>query len=268
MLTHATDADNLPSGPAGKAAPSIRGLLAENGWAILIAAAATAAVVLGGYGLARAAGAATREALLAALALMTVWVALSSAPLAAGAKSWLAGAIRGAIPADVSLLALLVLAPLARHPDGSAAYLSIGGVFKIYCVLAAMAILSIATVCLSSRPAGRRALALAVSLLLAAAVAGPFWINGLLAVLPFESGKTLVAWAVHANPFYSVTGAIVERGRFFWHEWGMMYDRIGRFTDYPPPPLRWYSSALIYGGLACVVGLCAIVLRRRPAAPS
>ncbi|HUT57427.1 MAG TPA: hypothetical protein VNA25_06210 [Phycisphaerae bacterium] len=266
MPTHATAADTPPSDPPGRAAPSVGGLLAADGWAVLIAAVVTAAIVLGSYGLARAAGAEPREAILAALALMTMWVALSSASLAAEGKTWLSAAIRGAVPADTCLLALLILAPLARHPNARAAYLSIGGVFKIYCTLAALAVFSVAAVCLSSRPTGRRALALAVSLLLAAAVASPFWINGLLEAIPYQSGKTVVAWAVHANPFYSVTGAIVERVRFFWHEWGMMYGRIGRFADYPPPPIRWYSSALIYGALASIVGLCAIVFRRRPAA--
>ena len=65
--------------------PVRAGLLAGGGGAMLWAALATLGVELGTYFLCRWTGAEARDSLLSTLAAATVWVAISTAPLAAGA---------------------------------------------------------------------------------------------------------------------------------------------------------------------------------------
>ena len=248
-----------PGSQAGP--PSSRGLwsvLRPNLGAMLPAAAVTLAVELGAYALAAWSGASARGALLASLAVATMWVALASAPLAAGGRDVFSAALRGAVPADASLLTLLVLWPLARGP-ASGPYLSLAGVAEAYCVLAAMAVFSIAAVaCARSRP-GRQTAALAAAIVLAAAIATPFWTSGLLHALPDAPAKSADAWALRANPFTCVTVAVTERVGFFWHEWGLMYEAFGTFRPYPPPPALWYSAPIFWTALAGALGLAAVV---------
>jgi hypothetical protein len=227
---------------------------------MLLCAAATLVVEVGAYGLAKAWGTASREALLAALAGATMWVALSSGPMAAGGRGNASAALRGATPADASLAAMLILWPLARADD-SATFLTFTSVLKAYCVLASLAVFSIAAVCCPTAPGSRRWAGLSVALALAAAIATPFWTSGLIHALDYRPATTVVAWAIHANPFYCVTGAAADRLRFFWHEWRLMYDRIGAFRDYAPPPVQWYSSAILYGALAAGLGVVAVLRR-------
>ena len=242
--------------------PSLGAILRRDGWPMLICAAATLVMELGAYGLAKGCGAGAREALLAALAGATMWVALASGPMAAGGRGNVSAALRGAIPADASLVALLILWPLARADD-SQTYLTLAGVAKAYCVLAGMAVFSIAAVCCPVSATARRWAGLGAAIALAAALASPFWTSGIIHAVDYRRATSVVAWGIHANPFYSVTAAATGRLRFFWHEWGLMYDRIGAFRDYAPPPVQWYSSAILYGAIAGLLGLVAALRRIR-----
>lgn len=259
-----TKAEATPPAALGTSyfdALSAGALLRRNLVVLLAASAATAAVELGALALARGVGTGPREAILVCLAAMTMWVALASAPLAAGGRTNWDAALRGAIPADASLLVLLVLPFLGSSPDTARSYVDFPGALGIYCVLAAVAVFSIAAVCCGRSATARQVIAAAVAVVLAAAIAGPFWTGGLIHAGPYPAATALVAWAIRANPFYAVTGAIAERMRFFWHEWGLMYDRIGSFRDYTPPPLRWHETAILYAALAAALGLVATIRR-------
>jgi hypothetical protein len=247
-------------GASGEEIAPLRAILRRDAWPMLLCAAATLAVELGAYGLAKGCGAESRQSLLAALAGATMWIALASGPMAAGGTGNVSAALRGAIPADASLAAMLILWPLARADD-SATYLTFTSVLEAYCVLASLAVFSIAAVCCPAAPGSRRWAGLAAALALAAAIATPFWTSGLIHALDYRPATTVVAWAIHANPFYCVTAAPAERLRFFWQEWGLMYDRIGAFRDYAPPPVQWYSSAILYGAMAGVLGVVAFLKR-------
>jgi hypothetical protein len=254
--------DDRPFSGDPKGSASLGAILGGNAWSMLICAGATLAMELGAYGLARGCGAGAREALLAALAGAVMWVALAGGPMAAGGKGNASAALRGAIPADASLVALLILWPLARADD-SQTYLTLASVAKAYCVLAGMALFSIAAVCCPTSTTGRRLAGLGAAMILATAIATPFLTSGIIHALDYRRATSVVAWAIHANPFYSVTAAATERLQFFWHRWGLMYDRIGAFRDYPPPPVQWYSSAILYGAMAGVLGLVAVLRRIR-----
>ncbi len=232
-----------------------------------VCAAATLAVELGAYFLARAGGSPQREALVTALAACVGWTALASGPMAAGSPvggmgNWSA-LLRGAVPADASLVTLAVLW-LVVPGEALAAPLALAGILKAYAVLAAMGLFSMAAVCCGRGRAARQTLAVISAFLLALTVAGPFWMGGILHALEYPGPTKLVAWAVRANPFYAVTGALSESLRFFWHEWGLMYEEVATFRDYAPPPLAWHWSPAIHAALAAALGIIA-VLRSRTA---
>jgi hypothetical protein len=228
---------------------------------MLAAAVITLALEMGAYFLALWSGAASRGALLVSLSAAVMWVAVASAPLAAGGRGHLSSALRGAVPADASLLVLLILWPLARGP-ASGPYLSLAGVVEVYCVLAATAVFSIAAVACGRSPAARQGLAVGAACLLAAAVATPFWTSGIVHALPYDQAVAADAWSIRVNPFYAVTGALSDRAGFFWHEWGLMYERFGTFRAYPPPPVQWYTAPILYAALAAALALAAILRAR------
>jgi hypothetical protein len=177
-----------------------------------------------------------------------------------GLGNWSA-ILRGAVPADASLVTLLVLWLLARG-EALAAPLTFAGIAAAYAVLAAMGLFSIAAVCCGRGRAARQALAVISALALALAIADPFWTGGILHTLEYSSATAFVEWAVRANPFYAVTISMGESLRFFWHEWGLMYEQVATFRDYAPPPLAWYWSPAIYGALAAGLGIIAAVRAR------
>ena len=234
---------------------AFRQLLAGDGPAALGAAAATVIVEMAVYVLARALGAPLALAALAALAACTVWVALASAAWAAAAKATLGALLRGGVVADASGVTLLVLAGISPHVTLLAA-------LKVYCALAATALFAIALVCCGSRRPGRCGAAVAAACVLAAALGTPLWTGGLLALGGQEAKQAAVAWAVYANPFYSVTAAVVERTRFVWHQAPVMYN-ITRIGDYAsPPPTPWWAAAAIYAGAACVIAAAKLLISR------
>ena len=244
----------------GSETDSARRLLRGEGRTMLIAAAATLVVELGVYVSARLLGAGPAAAALATLATATVWVALAAPCLAAGAASGVGAVLRGAVAADASCLALLVLWIAARDPETGRTLVPLLAVIKIYCTLAALAVAGVAVVRCGRTPAGRNALAVAAAIVFFIILAGPFWAGGLLSV-DTPAGRALAARViVYSNPFYAVTSTLAEQTGFVWHLSPVMY-RLTRLGDYVPAPQPpWYAAAVVYACLAAIA--CGVMLLR------
>lgn len=239
---------------------ALRDLLGGSYAALVLLALATLAAELGVYFLARGADVSPVTALASTLAVCAVWTALACPAAAAGAPGEYSALFRAAIPADASAVTLLVLWPLARDAQGP--LLTFAAVAEMYLILAAIALFSVAAVRLPRSPAGRQAAAVIVAVLLVAACASPFWTGGLVERLPAPAAGEVLSASVYANPFYGMTAASVERTRFLWYEWGLVYSNLTSYAPYPMPPLQWHPPALFYGALALLLGLAQIVRRR------
>ena len=260
----------LPDPPSRRAAlPSgaVRRVLARDGWCMLAAGLATLAAEIGTYLLGVLGGAGQEQAALASLAVAAVLLALACPVLAASGKDGVASLLRAAAVADASAVTLIVLWL-------SAPFVTFLGAAKAYCTFAAVALLSASVVRWAPRPAARYAVAVATAIVLLAALATPFWIGGLLEAVTDASARTITACAVHANPFYSITAAIVEQTEFVWHQHAvMLYRHVDKIGHFHAPALRWYSAPLIYGSLAGLLAAARLLRRRRkrnrpPAAPA
>jgi hypothetical protein len=245
-------------------AGGLRALVARDGRAVLLAFAATVAAGVGVFAAARLAGAPQLQAALAALATTVLWVALAAPVLAASGADALAALLRGGCIADAAAVTLIVLWIACPQVTLLAAV-------KIYCVLAAMALLGVAASRLARSPAGRSAVALATSAALTVALASPFWVGGALEAAPQEAANQVAAAAVYLNPFYAVTAATAEQSRFVWHQASVLY-RITRIGDYAAaPPAHWYPCALVHAGVAVLLAAVAALRHRRrrdaPTAP-
>ena len=213
---------------------------------LLAAAAVTIGLELGAFGLILACGGSRLGAVLASLAVMVSWTALSPAVLAAGGRSGLSALLRGGIVADASAVTLVVLWLATPAVTLLAAV-------KVYCTLVAMAIAAVAAVRCARTEFGRYALAVVVAAGLMAAVTTPFWTGGLLLAANAPARQTAASLAVWLNPFYCVTVAIVQEARFVWHQAPVMY-HITRIGDYAAaPPALWYTSAAACAALAAVL---------------
>jgi hypothetical protein len=250
--------EGSPSRPAG-----LGRTLAREGRPVLAAAAATVAVELGVYVAAVGAGSSRTYAALATLAVTVVWVALAAPVLAASGADAFAGLLRAGCIADASAVTLVVL--WLACPQ-----VTLAGAAKIYCILAAMALLAIAAGRSARSPAGRYALAAATAAALVVSLASPWWLGGAMRASSQETAERIVAAGVHVNPFYAVTAAISGSTRFVWHEAAVMY-RITRFGDYAAAPApTWYASALIHcaaAGLVAAVASARHARRRSRALP-
>ena len=234
----------------------VRSLLARDGPAVLAAAAATAAVELGVFFLARAYGAPLREATLATLAATTLWVVLGAPALAATGETGFSALLRGGTVADASTATLVVL--WLATP-----YVTFLAGVQIYCMLAAVALAGIAAVRCFVRPLARAAAGVAAAAVLSAALATGFWAGGLLHAARGAAQRAVVSAAVAANPFYCVLSAIADKTHFVWHQASVMY-RLTRIGDYAaPPPVHFSAAVVIYGLLAGVLGAVGMLRRRR-----
>lgn len=239
---------------------TVRSLLASNAWAMIVAAAATLAIEIGAHRTALAAGRSPPDAVLCALAAAVAWVILSSAPLAAGANGAWSSILRGAVPADASCLALLVIALLPAGEAPQARCMTVLAALKAYCTLAAVGLFSIAAVNLSRTRPGRLAAAIIVVGLLMAILASPFWIAGPAAAIP-SAADSLVRWSVWVNPFDGVTAATSGQTHFLWRQWGLMYERFATYSPSPSPPVEWYTSAVACGLMAFLLAACGLFRR-------
>ena len=231
--------------------PLLREILARDAPAMLAAAIATIALLLGVFFLTRA-RTGEPNASLAALAAGAAWVALAGSVLAAGGRTWLPAVLRGGIVADASGVALVVIWLLSPHVTFVAA-------IKIYCIYTACALLGVAAVCCARTAAGKYAAAVLAAAAIMLVLASPFWAGGIVRAAGRNAGPAIAAAAVHANPFYSITAAVFEQTHFSWNTAPVMYNEVQQIGS---PAPRWYSAAAIHATAAVL--LAAIALMRQP----
>ncbi len=250
-----------PGFPTALGREPAKGVFARHGWAVLTISAVTVAVELGVYLLAMACGAGPRNATLAGIMTIAVWLALAGPAMAASGRSAFGMLLRGGIVADASAITLMVL-------WRAGPYVTLGAGAKIYCTCAAMALLAVAAVACARSVAGRCAAAVVTAGVLSTAMATPLWIGGLLRSAAHATSQTIAAWALYINPVYSMASAAAKSTGFVWHHEPVMYGitRIGDFAAAPPVP--WYSAAMIYGAGACVLGAINLMRRRREEPPT
>ena len=255
-----TDADH-PSAASTEGARPIRDLFRRDGRSMLAAAVVTLAIILGLYFSGRSAGVGPPHATVAALAAGTLWLALACPILAAGGRGALSALARGGIVADAGAVALLVLWAARRFAGPRGPCLTFRGAVQIYCTFVAVALVQVAAARCPRSRAWRYVAGVAAAVVMTALLATPFWVSGPVSVAgPHKN--TVVAAAVYLNPFYSVTSAVVEQTRFIWHESGAMYE-MSRLFDYAPPPVRWYTAAVIYGLLAAILAATHLVRTKK-----
>ncbi len=234
-------------------------LLLKDGQAIP-AAVATVLVEVGVFVAAMAGGVDPRNAVLCALATTTLWTILAGPAFAASRRSALGALISGGVVADASLVVLAVLWLTTE-------YVTFAAGVKIYCILAALVLASVAAVRLARASAGRYVAAAVVAAVMMAAAASYFWVGGLLNVMldadRWRGAYMVAAAATRTNPFAGVCAAVAEQTDFVWHESGMLYE-ITRVGDYVPASAKWYYAVVVWlavAGILVAVGL----IRRRPA---
>ncbi len=234
---------------------SPRSIIRADGWALVIGAAATVAVELGAFFLARAGGAGLTASMLVSLAVSAVWVALASPAFGAGGQGIMSCWLRGGAVADASAIALFVLWLVVPA-------MTFVSAVKIYCIYAAVALAAAAVVGVGKSSAGRAGLAVAVAVALMIALASPVWLGGPVSYLEGEAAQALTSAAVKANPFFAVMAAVSENVRQPWTEMTLMYELTALGDTVPLPPVRWHAPVPIY--LAVVAaGLGASLVRRR-----
>ena len=213
------------------------------------AAVATVLVEVGVFVAAMAGGVDPRNAVLCALATTTLWTILAGPAFAASRRSALGALISGGV---------LWL---------TTEYVTFAAGVKIYCILAALVLASVAAVRLARASAGRYVAAAVVAAVMMAAAASYFWVGGLLNVMldadRWRGAYMVAAAATRTNPFAGVCAAVAEQTDFVWHESGMLYE-ITRVGDYVPASAKWYYAVVVWlavAGILVAVGL----IRRRPA---
>ena len=260
--------DQLPEGELARSRTA-------EAWTLVAMAAATLLVQNGVYAALTAAGAGPRETVLASLACGIAWVALVTAPFAAGGATTFRAVLRAGVVADASAVGLIVMCLFAKDPVSARRLVPLVTALKIYCTYVAVAMTSAAAVrCARSAP-GRAAVGIAVSVVLMAALTTPFWIGGTLDALVRgdqagrAAGTAFVREALSFNPFYSIGSAIADHTAFVWHEEGLMY-RITAIRDIiAPPPVSWYAAGIRYAvATAALAGLALLRRRRHTPAPA
>ncbi|MFP4054379.1 MAG: hypothetical protein ACLFV7_11025 [Phycisphaerae bacterium] len=233
-------------------------------WPIVAIVAATVALLLGIYLAALTRQATRRSASLAAVATAAVWTALAAPIVAAGAKSWLGALLRGGAVADASLIALLVL--WLHTPSDPGAGVPFVAVWKMYCMLAVVALAGAAVTRLGTSEARRYALGVLAAGVGLALLATPFWVEGILQDSRYQQAYRTAALAQWWNPFYSLAAAM----DFSWNYASRMYNITGIGEDIPGPRVHWYTGVVRWGVAAavlwCLAGLKAWLASRRNAA--
>lgn len=197
------------------------------------------------------------NAILSVLAAGAVWVAIASGVFAASGRGWWATFLRAGVIADSCGVALAIFwaVGLAIWPQGSIALLS---AVKVYCVYAVLSLLSASAVQLARREAWRYALAAASAGVLLAAMASPFWINGLLESAAAESRPAITTAAVQYNPFYSITSAVYGDTQRIWHESHVLYS-ISVIANRSPGVVPWHGALLRCAIITAFLAAIALV---------
>ena len=223
------------------------------GLAILVA---SAAVELCAWGAVLAWTGRHDQALLTGLAVGVLWAAMAGPVLAAGGAGPLGALARGGLVADGLGVALAVIA--AASSD-----LTLLDAAKAYVVCLGMCLTGVCAAGLAPRPLGRAVAGVVTAVALLAALAGPFWVGGLLASVGGRGAERLAAAAVWANPFYSASAALSQRMGFAWHLSPRLYELTRLGTDVPVAPAHWYGAAVVYFALAGLLGVAGALFRRR-----
>ena len=227
-----------------------RAPLAGNIAVILVGALLTIAIELGLYYGSVSGGAGKVGAMRGAMLAAIGWVILSSPAFAAGGRGWFWTIFRGITPANASAV---LLAWLWRDT----AYLSLPAAAKIYCMLLTIALAGACVANLARQQAGRFTLAVAISVVMFAAAATPFWVGGL---LESAYARQAVQWTVWVNPVYSISSAMSDINTFTWQQATVLYG-ITRVGDYAaPPPVEWHTAPLLYGACAVAAALATIAM--------
>ena len=237
-------------------------MLARNGWAMGGIAAMTILVEGGAYAAGRVLGIGPMSSALAALASAVVWTALAAPIAAAGGRNRLDALLRGGMVADASAVVLLALWLVARNGQTGEPYVTLSAAAKIYCTLAAMALLAVAGVTCSRSVAGRHILAVALAVMFMLLLTSLLWAGVPLAAVDSPVARARIAGVtLWINPFCSVAAAIVGETDFTWYRYGWMYNHTP-VVNYPKADPSWYAAALMCLCAAGIV-LCVGVLRRR-----
>jgi hypothetical protein len=166
--------------------------------------------------------------------------------------------LRGATVIDATGLNLLLLWALGSAAGaGEWTFLAAA---KIYCVLAAVGLAGMTTVCLVRGRVARVIAALVAGAALLAALASPLWVNAFVGPgRDLSDQQAAVDWAVRINPFFAVAG---ELHGFTWQTHGAMY-RLTRIGGYiPPRPIAWCETAGLYLALAAATAAASAGGRR------
>jgi hypothetical protein len=236
----------------------LREVLARDGLAMGVLAAATLAAELGVYAVGRFNGAGARESLLAALAAIALWVCLAGPCAAAGGKTVFSRLLRGAVVVDATAVSLLIIWLI--QPD-AAGGLTFAGAVKVYCVCISVASAGCLAVGLTTKPARRAMVAVLAGVVMVAALASPFWISAHVGAGQAEVEQALVTWAVRINPFYAICDAVVYQTRYVWHGGGLIYEltRVGGYVN--PSRIAWWRTCLLYIGAAVVLAAINLIYR-------
>lgn len=242
----------------------LRRLLRNDGWAVLVIAAATIFVELGAYWLSISMGTSAGRALVATMAVAVLWLAIAGPAAAAWGKGAWSSLMRCGAVADASGIVLIILWIVATDENGRAR-LNFLTVVEMYCVLASMAILAMALVCMFHSPAGKAAMALIASACMFIAMASPFWAGWWLTGDDPRANQNAATWLVAVNPFFAILTCLndIRASAFDWLTSDVMY-QITRMSDYVAPRrVPWYETTLLWlaaAAGACIVGFVARLL--------
>jgi len=243
-------------GAPGPSDVSLGTLLRQEGWPMLWAALAAAAVPLALYLLAKAMNLPGSYAVISSLAGAIVWVALACPVLAAGPDGGFPALLRAACAVDGTLVTLIVL--WACEPTATLA-----GIAKAYCTLAALALVGMAAARCGRRQAGRYAAAVVAAVVLTGLLAAPFAVGGMVQAMDNETARHMLTWLYHANPFVSVTMALRAETNIVWPTTGWLY-WVCDSGGYPAPRTTpWYAATAIYLAAGAVLAGVARLLRTR-----
>ncbi len=156
----------MVSDDAGVVHPPLNALWRRDGVAMGCNAVATVLVGAASFAIAKMAVVTPQARTAFTLSMMTAWIVLATAPLASAARTRLGSIARAGIMADASLVVLLILVFAGSRP------LSLLSALKIYLLWAALAITAALVV---GRGMSRLVGAAAISLVVLAVMAHPFW---------------------------------------------------------------------------------------------
>jgi len=221
---------------------------------VVVAAAATIAVDLGGYAAARSLGA---DVVVGTILVGLAWLTLAAPVFAAGGPTPLDGVLRAGAVADAGVVVLAVLVAVD--------HLSVAGAVGVYLLWAAVALAECGVVWTAHSRGSRHVVAAVAAFAVLAVSAGPFWANRLIDAADPDARRTRARVVVAVNPVYAVADAIAPEVNFVWHESRnrILYEYSALGRDVVMPFAGWYVTAGVYAVVAAGAGAVAVIRRRR-----